>query len=170
MMLLIIPFLHHLCQFNLFMIQQACLGYLPFSRNWGGKSENVPPNNKQKHPLLSEPGTARPQRLSECYPAQSSIESSHHPAIADQDGEHKAPLTETKISWIWSDDIFLLIAGVSRQTPGSGRGIDRDHPCLCELSDHWRRLQSRGCLWMNKYGTDNLVSIHCPDLFLLEMA
>ena len=30
--------------------------------------------------------------------------------------------------------------------------IDRDHPCLCELSDHWRRLQSTGFLWTDNFG------------------
>ena len=76
MVLLSIPLLRLLAQFYSLMIQEACLGDLPFSRYSG----------------------ACPQRLSKLYPAQSSVDSPHHSTIADQDGEDKAALTETKIS------------------------------------------------------------------------
>ena len=77
------------------MIQQTCLGYLPFSfsRNRCRKSENFTPKYIRKSPLLLKPGATRPQRLSEFNSAQSSVDPPHHPTIADQDREHKAALT-----------------------------------------------------------------------------
>ena len=94
--LLISPLLHQIGQLYSLMIQETCLGYLPFSfsRNRCRKSDNFTSKLFRNVPnFFNQPGATRPQRLSELNSAETSVDPPHHTTIADQDREHTAALT-----------------------------------------------------------------------------